>query len=101
MRALLPFCALFIADAALAEPIVLECDLPGVGTPGVELGWGPAWHGFIQIDDNWSTDDYTFQRDYPTYRMTISRNSSAIVQEKSGHSRTGSCRLASKENRRF
>jgi hypothetical protein len=101
MRALLAFGALLVTETALAEPIVLECDLPGAGTPGVEIGWGAAWHGFIEIDDNWSTDDYSFRRDYPTYRMTISRNSGAIVQEKSGHSRTGSCRVASKENRRF
>ncbi len=45
MRALLIFgaFALLFAEPALAEPIMLECDLPGAGTPGIDIGWGAAW----------------------------------------------------------
>ena len=92
-----------VAATASAEPIVLECDSPGAGTPGVHIGWGSSWHGFVQINNNWTIDDYTFQRKYPDYKMTISRSSGAIVQEDlgSGNTRTGKCQLLSKNNNRF
>jgi hypothetical protein len=73
------------AQQQIAEPIVLECDLPGAGTPGVYIGFGPAWHGFLVIDNTWAIDDYAFQKSYKditqTIKLTISRSSGRITQE--------------------
>ncbi len=103
MRALLILGALLFAEPALAEPTVLECDLPGAGTPGIEISWGAAWHGLLLIDNSWAINDYTFQKDfgYDHGVITISRSSGIITQQQGSHRRTGSCRVVSKENRRF
>ena len=88
-----------------ADPIVLECDLPGAGTPGVFIGFGSAWHGLIVIDNTWSIDDYTFRKSYKditqVIKLTISRSSGRITEAEGDYSRTGTCHLVSKENRRF
>lgn len=105
MRAFWAFCALLLAETASAEPIVLECDLPGAGTPGVHIAFGSAWHGLLMIDNTWEINDYTFHKSFPdgtqTYTITIARASGRITQQEMGYSRTGTCQLASKENRRF
>jgi hypothetical protein len=101
MRALLILGALVFAEPAFAEPITLECDLPGAGTPGVEIGWGAAWHGLLLIDNSWVIDDYSFYKRSGSSSMEISRSSGIITQQDGGHRRTGSCRPVSKENRRF
>lgn len=91
---------------SLAEQIVLECNLPGAGTPGVYVGFGSAWHGFLSIDNSWRINDYSFQKSLQDahgneFTITISRSSGAITQQQDNNSRTGSCRLVSKEDRRF
>jgi hypothetical protein len=49
-----------VAATASAEPIVVECDLPGAGTRGVNINWGSAWHGLLLMDKTWEVDDYQF-----------------------------------------
>jgi hypothetical protein len=90
-----------LSAPAVADEIVLECELPGAGTPGVEIGWGAKWHGFIAIDKTWTVDDYVFKQRGPNGTIEISRNSGAIVQTEGEHRRTGTCKRASKEDRRF
>jgi hypothetical protein len=92
-----------VAATVSAEPIVLECDLPGIGTSGVYIGFGPAWHGLLLIDKSWYIDDYSFGKDINggTSKLLISRSSGAITESKGAYTRTGSCKKASPENRRF
>ena len=61
-----------VAGAATAEPIVLECDLPGAGTPGVPIGYGAAWHGLFLIDKTWEVDAYQFVKDWDGETLKIS-----------------------------
>jgi hypothetical protein len=101
LKALLALGALLLARTALAEPIVLECDLPGAGTPGVPIVYQP-WHGQFLIDNTWSTDDYKFSKYIKgTGLITISRITGRITQQEETISRIGSCQLASSKNRRF
>jgi hypothetical protein len=90
------------ASATAAEPIVLECDLLGGGN-GVYIGFGSPWHGMIAIDNTWTVDDYTFSKDFgaDSGTFTISRSTGAITQISHGWPRTGSCKAASRENRKF
>jgi hypothetical protein len=92
------------ARTALAEPIMLECDLPGAGTPGVPIGYGAAWHGLLLIDKTWQVNDYAFVKEANGEILTISRSSGVFTQENirdKSMRRTGTCHRASPEKNRF
>jgi hypothetical protein len=100
--------------AVAAEPIVLECELPKLVT-GRNVEY-QRWHGFIEIDQNWRADDYSFYLEGPAESplgrsraaVTISRNSGVITVETQRSipdgkplQRIGSCKRATKDDNRF
>lgn len=89
----------FSGPAIAAEPIVLECELPASETPNFKF---PKWHSLIPIDETWTVNDCAFLKQTARDRkMVISRSSGTMVVTIGNDERIGTCKRASKDDRRF
>jgi hypothetical protein len=93
---------------AHTEPLVLECSLPGDRSQGpFDLDHDLApYHGLMKIDPaaGWRIDDYIFALTDPDGgTIIISRSTGIITQtdKPKQHSRSGTCKVFSKTDRKF